>query len=231
MHTFTLALEFYSNKYSSCFYNCFYRYRYMCKRGVSCIIALILLMYSLSIKAQESYEIYGNDSSSVARTKIYYPVNRVDILENYMGNSEELAKIKRLLLEFPRIDSVIIYSYASPEGRYEFNRWLATERGKAAKRYILANLPKDRTLSDSLIHLRFVPENWEGMRSEIVSKYPLSDKAKVLEIIDRKDISDAQREQLLRTLNGGQPWQFIIKNIMPQLRYAAGISVWYPFLF
>ena len=194
------------------------------------IIFLVLLMLSLPAKAQDKLNVCRHDTSVVTHSRIYYPVNKIDIYEDYMTNSTELENIKLHLQSSPRIDSITIYSYASPEGSYAFNKWLAAERGKTAKRYLLANVPKYREFPDSLIRLNPTAENWVGMREEIVSRYDLSDKDKVLEIIDREGVSDERRKQLIKALNGGRSWQYILKNIMPHLRYATWISVWIPVL-
>ena len=71
-------------------------------------------------------------------------------------------------------------------------------------------------------------ENWVGMREEVVKLYNRPDKDKVLEIIDRRGINDEDRKWLLKKLDRGESWRYIIKNIMPQLRYATWISVWQP---
>lgn len=196
-------------------------------RQVLFLISLMLLVIPLPSEAQVSQEVH-TDSVTIVKPKIFYRVNRVDIDANYMDNAASLSDIKRILSVFPRIDSITIHSFASPEGRYEHNRWLAAERGKSAKRYILKNLPEDKQIPDSLIYLRPTPENWVGMREEIVEKYPFENKTDVLDIIDRTDIDATKKESLLRRLDSGRSWRYIIKNVMPQLRNAAWISVWRP---
>lgn len=133
-----------------------------------------------------------------------------------------------LKLNFILLRLHAIYSFASPEGPYGWNTWLATERGKTAKRYILANIPKYKNFPDSLIIVKPTSENWVGMREEVVKLYNRPDKDKVLEIIDRRGINDEDRKWLLKKLDRGESWRYIIKNIMPQLRYATWISVWQP---
>lgn len=189
---------------------------------------IVLTTQSLSIFARDIDSESKDDSIVVSCSKIYFPVREIKIYEDYMGNPEELEHIKLHLAESPHIESITIYSYASPEGNTKYNRWLAAERGKAAKRYILANIPKYRNYPDSLIRLQPIAENWVGMREEIVARYELPDKATVLEIMDREGISDAYRKQLLIALNGGISWRYILKNIMPHLRYATWVSSWYP---
>lgn len=198
------------------------------KLAIYIVSLFILLLQSLPAMAQDSFYVPKSDSLVVTHSRIYYPVNKIEIYEDYMSNREELENVKLHLLASPRIDSITICSYASPEGSYEFNKWLALERGKTAKRYILSNVPKGREFPDSLIRIQPVAENWDGMREGIVEGYTLPDKAEVLEIIDMANMSDAQKKQMLRSLNGGRSWQYILDNIMPNLRYAMWISVWCP---
>ena len=192
------------------------------------IISAILLILSLSVMAREYQDSCYTDTSTVTISHIYYPVNKVTIYEDYMSNPKELANIKLHLATSPRIDSIIIYSYASPEGPYRWNTWLAKERGKTAKRYIMSNIPPSRQFPDSLIIVKPTSENWAGMREEVIKLYNRADKDKVLEIIDRPGISDERRKQILKSLDNGNTWRYIIRNIMPQLRYATWISVWQP---
>lgn len=192
------------------------------------IICTVFLVFSLSLKANENHNISLNDSSIINISKIYYPVNKVTVYENYMNNPAELENIKLHLEKSSRIDSITIYSYASPEGPYSWNVWLARERGKTAKRYILSHVPKTRNLPPSLIKVDPTPENWTGMRREVVKLYNRPDKEQVLEIIDRKGIHDEYRKHLLKQLDGGKSWRFILRNIMPQLRHATWIAVWAP---
>ena len=96
-------------------------------------ILILFLISSLTAVAEEDKGTMCVDSVVVNRSRIYYPINKVGIYENYMSNKEELLRIKKHLATSPRIDSITIYSYASPEGRYGFNKWLAVERGRTAK--------------------------------------------------------------------------------------------------
>ena len=191
---------------------------------ISSLLSVATVAYGSSHAAQPPV----NDTVTTCVSRIYYPVNKVDIHEDYMSNPLELENIKRHLYSSPRIDSITIYSYASPEGSYEFNKWLAAERGKTARRYILDNIPQHRNFPDSLIRIMPTAENWEGLREEIVKLYTLPDKDRVLAILDCEDISDAERKEQLKRLDRGRSWQYIIRHIMPKLRYATWISVWTP---
>lgn len=196
------------------------------------IIAAIMGILALNAPAQsrrEASALPHADSTEIRHFRIYYPINKTELYEDYMSNAHNLEIIRTYLAESPRIDSIVIYSYASPEGPYRFNKWLAGKRGITAKRYILSQVPEGRQISDSLIHLRPEAENWPGLREEVYLHYHEADREEVLAILDN-DQPDARKKETLKRLNGGHPWRYILKHYMPKLRYATWISVWAPIL-
>ncbi len=132
---------------------------------LTCLCLWIVLPYSVT--AQDNRVLARTDTSEVRQFRIYYPVNKTRLYPDYMSNPHNLRIIGEYLAESPRIDSIIIYSYASPEGPYEFNKRLSRERGLTAKRYLLSLVPSWRELPDSVFRLRPEAENWEGLREEV----------------------------------------------------------------
>lgn len=187
------------------------------------LVFICLICMALGGSAQTS-----SDSSVVMRHRIFYPINKTELHKDYMNNASTLHHIQEYLNKSPRIDSITIYSYASPEGPYRLNKRLAAERGKTAKEYLLKHLPADRHIPDSLFIISPTAENWQGLRDLVLYQYPHADKEEVLAVLDRTDITDENRKVLLKRLNGGTPWKYILKHFMPQLRYATWVSVWRP---
>ena len=185
-------------------------------------VFICLICIALGGNAQTT----SDTASVVMRFRIFYPVNKTELHEDYMDNANTLHRFKKYLEKSPQIDSVTIYSYASPEGPYLVNKRLAAERGKTAKQYLLERLPPNRLLPDSLFIIDPTAENWQGLRDLVLYQYPHADKDEVLAVLDRKDITDEQRKVLLKRLNAGKPWVYILKHLMPQLRYATWVSVW-----
>ena len=167
-----------------------------------------------------------SDSTVAMRFRIFYPVSKTELHEDYMDNANTLHRILKYLETSPQIDSITIYSYASPEGSYSFNKHLAAERGKTAKQYLLSHIPAERQLPDSLLIIDPTAENWQGLRDLVYYQYPLADRDEVLKVLDRKDITDERRKVLLKRLNRGESWLYILKHLMPKLRYATWVSVW-----
>lgn len=163
---------------------------------------------------------------SVARRfAIWYWLDRIDIDEHYLDNERQLAEIKKYLLISPKIDSITICAYASPEGVYERNVWLARKRAEAARRFIVNNIPEGSSLTGDKIKLQPMNENWEGLRAEIEANYKLQNKDRVMRILDA-DVPNDTKKWRIQNLDNGYTWHYIIVNHMPKLRLATWICVW-----
>lgn len=70
-----------------------------------------------------------SDNQVIAETfALYYWRDRIDLDENYLDNGWQMARIRDYLARSPRIDSITIFAYASPEGAYRRNVWLSEQR-------------------------------------------------------------------------------------------------------
>ena len=180
--------------------------------------------------AQEA-EVHGNGSVHTATSephtyRLYYRWDEVEIDSSYLRNTDNMREIVNHLHNSPRIDSISIWSYASPEGVFEHNAKLARQRAAAARDFILANCTESNGLSRKNIILHPVPENWAGLREAVETGYHRWDREKVIEILDDRTISDATREWRLQQLDGGVSWKWMRIHLMPELRVATWVCVW-----
>lgn len=158
--------------------------------------------------------------------RLYYRWDEVDIDRSYLSNSENIAQIVSHLQLSQKIDSIAIYSYASPEGVYEHNAALASARARAARRFIMENIPKGKELDMRNISLHPVAENWDGLREAVDRGYHRWDRKRVISILEDRTISDATRKWRLQRLDGGISWKWMRIHLMPELRLATWICVW-----
>jgi hypothetical protein len=186
-------------------------------------ILIAILAYGISFTSSAGDL---RDSTVVQKFRIYYPINDTELHEDYLDNPSALKSIKKQFVTSPRIDSIIIYSYASPEGPFKLNTRLARERGERARRYLLETMASVRDFPDSLIIIKPTAENWEGLLDMVNSHYPYADKQDVINLLTREDISNDRKKVLLKKLNGGRPWRYIRSNILPNLRYATWVAEW-----
>ena len=167
-----------------------------------------------------------SDSTIVHKFLISYPINDTELHEDYLDNKSALRTIRKHFINSPKIDSIVIYSYASPEGPYWLNKRLAKDRGERARRYLLEQMASYRNFPESLIIVKPTAENWEGLLDMIGQYYPYSDKQEVLDMLTRKDMSNNKKKELLKKINEGRPWRYIRSEILPNLRYATWIAEW-----
>jgi hypothetical protein len=158
---------------------------------------------------------------------LYYYCDRIDLQEDYLDNALQMVRIRDILARSPRIDSIAIYAYASPEGAPHRNDWLARRRAEVARDFILANLPNDSVLLPQNIILHPMGENWEGLYEELDANYHLMNRDRVMKIM-RADIPTETKKWRLKQLDNGFTYNWIIRHHMPALRVATWLCVYQP---
>ena len=150
-----------------------------------------------------------------------FPVNQTTIQSDYRNNPAELKKIQQTVEAvkndpYATITSLSIKGYASPEGTYKGNAYLAENRAKALLNYV-----KDRyDLSGVELTVDFEPEDWEGLEAA-VEKGNLPDKEELLAIIRADEPADWDaREWKLKSLNGGSSYKILLRDVYPSLRHS-----------
>ncbi len=166
-----------------------------------------------------------HDSISSDRYALYYYCDRINIDKDYLDNAYQILRIKNILYRSPKIDSITIYAYASPEGSPERNKWLAEKRALAARDFILENLPDSSVLKLENIHLRPMGENWEGLEDELEANYHLRNRDRVMKII-HANIPTETKKWRLKRLDNGYTYNWIIRNHMQKLRLATWICMY-----
>ena len=150
-----------------------------------------------------------------------FPVNQTTIHPQYRRNPQELGKIRETIEAvkndpYTTITRVKIKGFASPEGAYASNAYLAENRAKA-----LANYVKGLYSFGSIpFVVDFVPEDWAGLE-KAVEEGSLPDKEELLAIIRADQPADYdQREWKLKTLNGGNSYRILLADVYPALRHS-----------
>ena len=151
-----------------------------------------------------------------------FVVNKVDIRPYYMNNPVELGKIHALINELHddkdiTITRLDIIGYASPEGPLANNRWLSENRANALKNYLASQY----SFPWSIYHTVFGGENWDGLRKALVD-LNIEHKAEIENILNYYYYSYNGEEckSRLKSLRGGQPYNYLLNNIYPSLRVA-----------
>ena len=189
--------------------------------------ALFVFFFSVICLCYQGHAYGKTDSVNSDRYALYYYCDRIDLQEDYLDNALQMARIRDILARSPRIDSIAIYAYASPEGAPHRNDWLARRRAEVARDFILANLPNDSVLMPQNIILHPMGENWEGLYEELDANYHLMNRDRVMKIM-RADIPTETKKWRLKQLDNGFTYNWIIRHHMPALRVATWLCVYQP---
>ena len=186
----------------------------LCFWILACCMSLV---GNTSAIAQQRHKVY--------EFKIHYPKDRVQVDTSYMDNQTQLEKLQWFINNVSQFgDSLIIYSYSSPEGPYLNNARLAKGRGESAKKYLRSLFP-NKIIADSIIIINHTPENWDGLREMVDKEYHFPDRDKVLKVLD-SPLNPEEKKRQLKKVSYGHAWLYILNNYMPQLRYATWVGKW-----
>lgn len=146
-----------------------------------------------------------------------YVVDSYELLRNYKNNDSELALIEKMTEEiignkYLEINKLSIIGYASPEGRYKYNKLLAENRANSLVDYLSTKLG----ISIDKFTVEGKGEDWVGLY-QAVSNSTLKDKNEVLNIIDNTQNPDA-RDRLLKKLSNSDTYKDLLRNYYPKLR-------------
>lgn len=163
-------------------------------------------------REEKTYAIEG-------RAFLDFRVNRVDIDAGYRKNPAELAKIMRSI-DAVRDDSnatitgISIHGYASPEGKYSRNVYLAENRALALRDYVcsLRNFPAD------VFTVRSTPEDWDGLDS-LISRSKLPQRQEMLDLVRTEMDPDRKNDELRRRWPDAYT-NIILKEWYPALRHS-----------
>ena len=143
--------------------------------------------------------------------EIFFRFDKTDIDVEYLSNKENIASIRHYLANSHRVDSITIYSYASPEGRQKHNQWLSQHRAYAAKEILLKHSPDSAVLNSGMIRICPLSENWPGLIREVEKRYHRHDRDRVLRILKNRNISDVW-DVLMADIRGVSSGEYICRN-------------------
>ncbi|WP_163214043.1 DUF3575 domain-containing protein [Bacteroides sp. 519] len=202
------------------------------------LICWILLLISGELRAANSTEttIYldvltnedekqANDTVTSKTIRIHFRLNRTEIDRAYMDNSYTLDYVDRVFAEnsIEAGDYIVITGRASPEGPYRNNQRLARERALALKNYILQQHPQ---ISDEQIVILSGGEDWDGLIAMIEKEETMPYRWELRQILASNQNREAQK-QLLKKLDGGKAYKYLLQHVLPQLRESVTGTIYY----
>lgn len=178
------------------------------------------------------------------RAFLDYPINETFIDSKYRRNPEELQRLRNtiehaLFDKSIRVQRVTFHGYASPESPYSNNTRLAKGRTQSLKSYVCRKFGID----ESVVETHYTPEDWDNLRSfietcgesrrvkgnvwyeresivetPVMPQYVIDSRKKLLDVIDL-DISPDEKEAMLKKVDNGRPYNWLLQNVYPGLRH------------
>jgi len=165
------------------------------------------------------------DHSGERSTSVRFRVASSVLDLRFSSNAANVNKIVEgigLINSDPRtsLEKITIVGFASPEGNKQQNMRLAENRAKALSRY----LQQEMNIPEKIFDIQSGGEDWDGLL-ELIKQSDMQYKDEVIKIIT--DTAPEKRNEQLKQLRGGRPYQSMYDVIYPQLRDACYINVWY----
>lgn len=112
------------------------------------------------------------------------------------------------------LNNVEVSAYASPDGKYDFNKELAEKREDASTGFVKQQLKKAKLTTN--VDSKYTAEDWEGFK-ELVSQSNLQDKELILSVLSMYSDPE-QREQEIKNVSA--VYSDLADAILPELRRA-----------
>lgn len=150
---------------------------------------------------------------------IYYLINRADIRSSEL-KSEDLQLLRQYInavneAENLQFTGVTVSSYASPDGKMDFNQKLSQQRGTAADKLIKNDLQKVAEASkEGFIASKTTAEDWDGFKKEVEGS-SIRDKELILRVLSMYSDPEVREEQIR---NMAEAFEVLKTDILPKLR-------------
>lgn len=159
-------------------------------------------------------------SALADRLSIRFPLDSVTIHPELGNNASELEKIRKGLERVSRDSSAVlkrltVKGYASPEGRYDHNAFLAQGRTQSIADYVVHRFGVDR----SQVQVEYEPEDWEGLTAWLrdAPESVLPHRSELIAIATSTMEPD-EKEREMKT-RYPEEFRYIVRNAMPTLRH------------
>lgn len=158
--------------------------------------------------------------NEVQTARLQYRQNSHNILPKYKNNRDELDKVQASINAVKEnsdltITGIYVTGYASPEGPVAYNLDLSKRRAQKFAQYVQKENPD---LAQSLWHVDWIGEDWNGLRA-VVEKYSnLLKQDEVLRIINECNGDQDACEEKIKALVPAEIYQRVQNEMYGPLR-------------
>ncbi|MCJ7448284.1 MAG: hypothetical protein MUO72_11370 [Bacteroidales bacterium] len=150
---------------------------------------------------------------------INYVINRYDIRSNEL-KAEDITLLKDYIKSVStdpnrQLKTAAISSYASPDGKFDFNEKLSVNRGASADKFIKKEFEKvEAAKAPGFFDAKTTAEDWDGFKTEVENS-TLQDRDLILRVLSMYSDPDV-REKEIRNMSSA--FESLKNDILPKLR-------------
>jgi tetratricopeptide (TPR) repeat protein len=150
---------------------------------------------------------------------IHYLINRSDLLSRELKD-EDIALMKEYIKSVDadpdrKFNKTVINSYASPDGKFDFNEKLSGKRGNTADKFVKKEFSKiEAAKSSDFFESKAVAEDWDGFKTE-VEKSSMQDKELILRVLSMYADPEVRENEIK---NMASAFETLKDDILPKLR-------------
>ncbi len=154
---------------------------------------------------------------------VTYELDSITLKPALFSNPIELAKISNdidKVVQDPllTVTEISIHGFASPEGTYEHNTYLARERAKTLLEWVRSECARKQVNVTSFKY-DYTPENWEGLIDSLLNHPELQHRDEILALARNNSIRPDARNDAIRDRYPVQ-YDYILRNWYKYLRHA-----------
>jgi Flp pilus assembly protein TadD len=162
---------------------------------------------------------YKKFTYSQKEAQIKYDWNKSNVKKDQL-NKEDIKELKAFVDQAVADGNKIEYqgmeisAYASPEGKFERNETLSTERGKTANDAFDKLYSKKETKPSGNVAMKYTAEDWDGFQ-KLVSASSIDDKELILRVLSMYQ-DPVVREKEIRNMS--KVFSVLEEKVLPELR-------------
>lgn len=151
--------------------------------------------------------------------RLQFRHDRYDILPSLANNRAVLDTVYNSIAlvkekEYIYITGIYVAGFASPEGTYEYNVRLSSNRARAFADYIA----RKNDFNHDLMHVEWSGEDWDGFRTELDKTF-FPKKDSIISIIDTYTRDRNECERRMRSILTAAEYKWLVDEIYPYLRH------------
>lgn len=187
-----------------------------------------LIVYTLAVFSV--FVVFGQNTSD--STRVYFEINQGKLnpaLNDNKASMDRFIDKMRRAADSDRLDHIVVYGYASPDGPFSVNERLALKRSEAFSAYIIERTGLEQDA------VRAEPQGiaWDELRHLVADNHNTPDRERILEILDSallRKIEGGGNSSLcnrLKSLSGGIPYRWMLIHLFPRLRHALAVPYYF----